>query len=132
MNYSAQHRTYFYILNFSFVIFPLTICFFFTFDVFWLQAVEVFLVRSVSIVVSDRVDETGNANLGRHRWTSATAGSGGPRSLRSIEVPTPTPTPPTPLLSSECPLSNSTNLRGPTAQRSVSIKSIVCMLLCVY
>lgn len=85
------------------------------------QAIEVFLVRSVSIVVSDRVDETGNANLGRHRWTSG--GSGGPRSLRSIEVPTPTPTPPTPLLSSECPLSNSTNLRGPIAQRSVSIRS---------
>ncbi|XP_020299659.1 uncharacterized protein LOC109863669 isoform X2 [Pseudomyrmex gracilis] len=81
-------------------------------------AIEVFLVRSVSIVVSDRVDETGNANPGRPRWTSG--GSGGPRSLRSIEVPTPTPTPPTPLLSSECPLSNSTNLRGPTAQRSKS------------
>ncbi|XP_025161028.1 uncharacterized protein LOC105188490, partial [Harpegnathos saltator] len=79
--------------------------------------VEVFLVRSVSVVVSDRVDKAGYTNSERHKWV---CGSGGPRSLRSVEVTTPTPTPPTPLFSSECPSSNSANLRGQTTQRSKS------------
>ncbi|XP_011338622.1 uncharacterized protein LOC105280094 isoform X2 [Ooceraea biroi] len=84
-------------------------------------AIELFLVRSVTLVISDRVDKkTGHANFERHRWGCASGGSGGPRSFRSIEAPTPTPTPPTPLLSSECPSSNSTNLRGQTTQRSKS------------
>ncbi|XP_072745250.1 uncharacterized protein [Anoplolepis gracilipes] len=83
-------------------------------------AIELFLVRSVSLVISDRVDKTGHTNSEKHRWICASGGSGGSRSLRSIEVPTPTPTPPTPLLSSECPSSNFTNLRGPTTQRSKS------------
>ncbi|XP_029676227.1 uncharacterized protein LOC115243407 isoform X2 [Formica exsecta] len=83
-------------------------------------AIELFLVRSVSLVISDRVDKTDHTNSEKHRWICASGGSGGPRSLRSIEVPTPTPTPPTPLLSSECPSSNLTNLRGQTTQRSKS------------
>lgn len=81
--------------------------------------IELFLVRGVSLVISDRVDKTGHTNSEKHRWTCASGGSG-PRSLRSIEVPTPTPTPSTPLLSSECPSSNYTNLRGQTTQRSKS------------
>ncbi|XP_014482399.1 PREDICTED: uncharacterized protein LOC106748423 isoform X2 [Dinoponera quadriceps] len=81
-------------------------------------AIEVFLVRSVSLVVSDRVDKAGYTNSERHKWICASGGSGGPRSLRSVEVTTPTP--PTPLLSSECPSSNSANLRGQTTQRSKS------------
>jgi len=81
-------------------------------------------VRSVSLVISDRVDKTGRTNSEKPRWTCASGGSGGPRSLRSIEVPTPTPTPPTPLLSSECPSSNFTNLRGQTTQRSVSMQKM--------
>lgn len=77
-----------------------------------------FLVRSVNLVVSDKVDKAGHTNLERYRWAyGISGGSGGPRSLRSVEVLTPTP--PTPLLSSECPSSNST-LRGQTTQRSVS------------
>lgn len=89
--------------------------------VLYFQTIEVFLVRSVSLVVSDRVDKAGYANSERHKWVCASGGSGGPRSLRSVEVTTPTPTPPTPLLSSlECPSSNSANLRGQTTQRSVS------------
>ncbi|KAL6264704.1 hypothetical protein P5V15_004803 [Pogonomyrmex californicus] len=83
-------------------------------------AIEVFLVRSVNLVITDRVDKTSYTNAERLRWACISGGSGGPRSLRSIEVPTPTPTPPTPLLSSECPSSNSTNLRGQTTQRSKS------------
>ncbi|KYN07293.1 Protein chiffon, partial [Cyphomyrmex costatus] len=83
-------------------------------------AVELFLVRSVNLVASDRVDEAGHTNFERPRWTCISGGSGGPRSLRSIEIPTPTP--PTPLLSSECPSSNST-LRGQTTQRSYRIKT---------
>ncbi|XP_032689021.1 uncharacterized protein LOC116852604 isoform X2 [Odontomachus brunneus] len=82
--------------------------------------IELFLVRSVSLVVSDRVDKAGYTNSDRHKWVCASGGSGGPRSLRSVEVTTPTPTPPTPLLSSECPSSNSANLRGQTTQRSKS------------
>jgi len=84
--------------------------------------IELFLVRSVSLVISDRIDKTGQTNSERHKWGYANTGSGGARSFRSIEAPTPTPTPPTPLLSSECPSSNSTNIRGQTTQRSVSIK----------
>ncbi|XP_011174238.1 uncharacterized protein LOC105206430 isoform X1 [Solenopsis invicta] len=79
--------------------------------------VELFLVRSVNLVASDRIDKAGHTNLEKHRWAYVSGGSGGPRSLKSIEVPTPTP--PTPLLSSECPSSNST-LRGQTTQRSKS------------
>jgi len=78
-----------------------------------------FLVRGVNLVASDRVDKAGHTNFERPRWACISGGSGGLRSLRSIEIPTPTP--PTPLLSSECPSSNST-LRGQTTQRSVSIK----------
>jgi len=79
-----------------------------------------FLVRSVNLVASDRIDKAGHTNFERHRWAYVSGGSGGPRSLRSIEIPTPTP--PTPLLSPECPSSNST-LRGQTTQRSVSMKN---------
>ncbi|KAG7198784.1 hypothetical protein KM043_001765 [Ampulex compressa] len=83
-------------------------------------AIELFLVRSVSIVVSDRVDKAGYANSEKRKWGCANVGSGGPPLPRSIDVPTPTPTPPTPFLSSECSLSNSAALRGQTAQRSKS------------
>lgn len=92
-----------------------------------------FLVRSVNLVASDRVDKAGHTNFEIHRWAcGVSGGSGGPRSLRSVEVPTPTP--PTPLLSSECPSSNST-LRGQTTQRSVSRKDeseTNCVKLAMY
>ncbi|KYN40312.1 Protein chiffon [Trachymyrmex septentrionalis] len=81
------------------------------------KVVELFLVRGVNLVASDRVDKAGHTNFERPKWACISGGSGGLRSLRSIEIPTPTP--PTPLLSSECPSSNST-LRGQTTQRSKS------------
>lgn len=99
-----------------------------------LQAIELFLVKNVSLVVTDRSDRPGqaaaaaaNSNDSRRRWGyAASGGSGGPPSLRSIEVPTPTPTPPTPYRSVEGPLSNSTNQRGgQPAQRSVSLNHVV-------
>ncbi|XP_012286367.1 uncharacterized protein LOC105702957 isoform X2 [Orussus abietinus] len=85
-------------------------------------AIEVFLVRGITLVVSDRADKVGQtASSDRYKWGCTGVGSGGPPSLRSTEAPTPTPTPPTtPYPSVECPLSNSTNLRGQTAQRSKS------------
>ena len=73
-------------------------------------------------MISDRVDKTGYVNLEKHKWGYASGGSGGPPSLRSLETPTPMPTSLTPFFSPECPLSNTTNLRGQTTQRSVSIK----------
>ncbi|XP_033208039.1 titin homolog [Belonocnema kinseyi] len=82
--------------------------------------VEVFLVRNVHIVISDRVDKSGQANSDKRKWAYASGGSGGPPSLRSIEVPTPTPTPPTPYFNADGPLSNSTNLRGQPTQRTKS------------
>lgn len=85
-----------------------------------LQKIEVFLVRNVDIVISDRVDKTGQTNSDKRKWGYASGGSGGPPSLRSIEAPTPTPTPPTPYLNADGPLSNSTNLRVQTTQRTVS------------
>ncbi|XP_011877316.1 PREDICTED: uncharacterized protein LOC105567232 isoform X2 [Vollenhovia emeryi] len=86
-------------------------------------AVELFLVRSVNLVASDRVDRAGHANLERHRWVcNISGGSGGPRSLRSVEVPTPTP--PTPLPSSECPSSNST-LRGQTTRSKSRVDAML-------
>lgn len=74
-------------------------------------------------MISDRVDKTGYVNLEKHKWGCASGGSGGPPSLRSLETPTPMPTSLTPFFSPECPLSNTTNLRGQTTQRSVSIRS---------
>lgn len=72
-------------------------------------------------MISDRVDKTGYINFEKHKWGCASGGSGGPPSLRSLGTPTPIPTPPTPFFSPECPLSNTTNIRGQTTQRSVSI-----------
>ncbi|XP_053997623.1 uncharacterized protein LOC128886609 isoform X1 [Hylaeus anthracinus] len=83
-------------------------------------AIELFLVRSVNLVVSDRVDKTGSINFGKHKWGSVSGGSGGPPSLRSLETPTPMTTPSTPYFSPDCPLSNSIALRGQTTQRSKS------------
>lgn len=74
-------------------------------------------------MISDRVDKTGYINFEKHKWGCASGGSGGPPSLRSLETPTPMPTPPTSFFSPECPLSNTTNLRGQTTQRSVSTVS---------
>ncbi|KOC62563.1 Protein chiffon [Habropoda laboriosa] len=82
--------------------------------------IELFLVRSVNLVVSDRVDKTGYINFEKHKWGCASGGSGGPPSLRSLETPAPMPTPPTSFFSPECPLTNTTNLRGQTTQRSKS------------
>ncbi|XP_029048850.1 uncharacterized protein LOC114878804 isoform X1 [Osmia bicornis bicornis] len=82
--------------------------------------IELFLVRSVHLVISDRVDKSGYINFEKHKWGCASGGSGGPPSLRSLETPTPMPTPPTPFFSPECPLSNTTNIRGQTTQRSKS------------
>nr|XP_003699234.1 PREDICTED: uncharacterized protein LOC100881410 [Megachile rotundata] len=82
--------------------------------------IELFLVRSVSLVISDRVDKSGYVNFEKHKWGCASGGSGGPPSLRSLETPTPVPTPPTSFFSPECPLSNTTNIRGQTTQRSKS------------
>lgn len=72
-------------------------------------------------MISDRVDKTGYINFEKHKWGCASGGSGGPPSLRSLGTPTPIPTPPTPFFSPECPLYNTTNIRGQTTQRSVSI-----------
>lgn len=83
--------------------------------------IELFLVRSVYLVVSDRVDKSGYVNFEKHKWGCASGGSGGPPSLRSLETATPVQTPPTPYFSPDYPLSNSTSLRGQTTQRSVSI-----------
>ncbi|KAK2577792.1 hypothetical protein KPH14_011999 [Odynerus spinipes] len=80
--------------------------------------IELFLVRTVSLVITDRVDKLSQANNKKYKWGCTSGGSGGIPSLRSIEVPTPTP--PTPLLSSECPFYNTTNLQGHTTQRSKS------------
>ncbi|CAL7941649.1 unnamed protein product [Xylocopa violacea] len=82
--------------------------------------IELFLVRNVNLVISDRVDKTGYVNFEKHKWGCASGGSGGPPSLRSLETPTPVPTPPTPFFSPEYPLTNTTNLRGQTTQRSKS------------
>lgn len=81
------------------------------------------MVQSVTLVVSDNT--SGKSEQQAHcdkggKWGYASGGSGGPPSLRSIEVQTPTRTPPTPSLNGECPLSNSTNTRGQTAHRTVS------------
>jgi hypothetical protein len=72
-------------------------------------------------VITDRPDKSaeGAAN-DRRKWGYVSGGSGGPPSLRSIEVQTPTTTPLTPYCSVEGPLSNSTNQRGQTTQRTVS------------
>nr|XP_031835730.1 uncharacterized protein LOC116428340 isoform X1 [Nomia melanderi] len=82
--------------------------------------IELFLVQNVSLVVSDRVNKSGNINFEKHKWGCASGGSGGPPSLRSLETPTPVPTPQTPYFSPDCALSNSTSLRGQTTQRSKS------------
>ncbi|XP_043252771.1 uncharacterized protein LOC122397581 isoform X1 [Colletes gigas] len=82
--------------------------------------IELFLVRSVNLVVSDKVDKTGCVNFGKHKWGSISGGSGGPPSLRSVETPTPMTTPPTSYFSPDCPLSNSIVRRGQTTQRSKS------------
>ncbi|KAJ8675476.1 hypothetical protein QAD02_011262 [Eretmocerus hayati] len=83
--------------------------------------IELFLVKGVSLIVTDKPNKPSQANTSdRSKWGYASGGSGGPPSLRSVEVPTPTPTPPTPYRSVEGPLSNSTNQRGPTTQRSKS------------
>lgn len=87
-----------------------------------LQSVELFLDQSVTLIVSDRVDKFEQANSEKQKWGYTSGGSVGPPSLRSIEVPTSTWTPPTPSLNGECPLSNSTNTRGQTAQRTVRKK----------
>lgn len=77
--------------------------------------IELFLVRTVSLVVTDRIDKVGQINSEKYKWGCISGGSGGTPSLRSIEIPTPTP--PTSLLSSECPLYNTTNLQGHPTQR---------------
>ncbi|XP_044006097.1 putative histone-lysine N-methyltransferase 1 [Aphidius gifuensis] len=82
--------------------------------------VEVFLVKSVTLVVSDRVDNKTEQQTDKRKWAYTSGGSGGPPSLRSIEPQTPTRTPTTPSLDGECPLSNSTNTRGQTGQRTKS------------
>ncbi|XP_076167830.1 uncharacterized protein LOC143146953 isoform X2 [Ptiloglossa arizonensis] len=82
--------------------------------------IELFLIRSVNLVISDRVDKTGCVNFGKHKWGCVSGGSGGPPSLRSLETPTPMTTPPTLYFSPDCPLSNSVTLRGQTTQRSKS------------
>lgn len=86
---------------------------------FLFQVIELFLVRTVSLVVTDRIDRIGRVRCERYKWGCINGGSGGTPSLRSTELPT-TPTPPMPLLSSECPLYNTTNLQGHPTQRSVS------------
>lgn len=88
-----------------------------------LQVIELFLVKNVTVVVTDRTDKPRQATSSK--WGYNSGGSGGPPSLKSIDVQTPTPTPPTPYRSVEGPLSNSTNQRGPTAQRPVSLE-IIC------
>ncbi|XP_014609590.1 PREDICTED: uncharacterized protein LOC106789681 isoform X1 [Polistes canadensis] len=80
--------------------------------------IELFLVRTVSLVVTDRIDKVGQINSEKYKWGCISGGSGGTPSLRSLEIPTPTP--PTSLLSSECPLYNTTNLQGHPTQRSKS------------
>ncbi|KZC14422.1 PREDICTED: uncharacterized protein LOC107192625 [Dufourea novaeangliae] len=82
--------------------------------------IELFLVRSVNLVVSDRVNKSGYINLEKHKWGCASGGSGGPPSLRSLETPTPMPTPQTPYFSPDSTLSSSIALRGQTTQRSKS------------
>ena len=98
--------------------------------VLFLQKIEVYLIKTVNIVVSDKVDKTGQRNCDRLKWECPSGGSGGLPSLKSIEVPTPlVQTPPTPYIGNEGPLSNSTNIRGPTPQRHVS-SSINTISLC--
>ncbi|XP_076290722.1 uncharacterized protein LOC143214057 isoform X1 [Lasioglossum baleicum] len=82
--------------------------------------IELFLVQNVTLVVSDRVNKSGDINFEKYKWGCASGGSGGPPSLRSLETPTPVATPQTPYFSPDCALSNSTSLRGPTTQRSKS------------
>ncbi|XP_063975766.1 uncharacterized protein LOC135161788 isoform X2 [Diachasmimorpha longicaudata] len=84
------------------------------------NAVELFLVKSVTLVVSDSAGKSEQPHCDKRKWDYASGGSGGPPSLRSIEIKTPTLTPPTPSLNGECPLSNSTNTRGQTAHRTKS------------
>ncbi|XP_046606051.1 uncharacterized protein LOC124298292 isoform X1 [Neodiprion virginianus] len=74
--------------------------------------IELFFGRSVTLVVSDRVDKSGQTSGDKVKWGWVSGGSGGLPSLRSVELPTPTPTPPTPSPAAESPLANSTNLRG--------------------
>ncbi|XP_078045946.1 uncharacterized protein LOC144474687 [Augochlora pura] len=82
--------------------------------------IELFLVQNVTLVVSDRVNKSGDIQFEKYKWGCASGGSGGPPSLRSVETPTPVPTPQTPYFSPDCSLSNSTSLRGQTTQRSKS------------
>ncbi|XP_011500760.1 PREDICTED: uncharacterized protein LOC105364525, partial [Ceratosolen solmsi marchali] len=83
--------------------------------------IELFLVKNVTLVITDRSDKSAQGTAGdKRKWGYASGGSGGPPSLRSIEIQTPTPTPPTPYCSVEGPLSNSTNQRGQTTHRSKS------------
>ncbi|XP_033343019.2 uncharacterized protein LOC117230061 isoform X1 [Megalopta genalis] len=82
--------------------------------------IELFLVQNVTLVVSDRVNKSGDIKFEKYKWGCASGGSGGPPSLRSVETPTPVPTPQTPYFSPDCSLSNSTSLRGQTTQRSKS------------
>ncbi|XP_043268256.1 uncharacterized protein chif [Venturia canescens] len=81
--------------------------------------IELFLVKSVTLVVSDRADKFGQNSCDKKKWGYGSGESGGPPSLRSIEVRTPISTPPTPY-GGEYPLSNSTNIRSQTAHRSKS------------
>lgn len=74
--------------------------------------IELFLGRSVTLVVSDRVDKPGPTSGDKVKWGWPSGGSGGLPSLRSVEIQTPIPTPPTPSPAAESPLANSTNLRG--------------------
>ncbi|XP_014208744.1 myb-like protein X isoform X2 [Copidosoma floridanum] len=102
------------------------------------RLIELFLVKSVTLVVTDRNDKSTKSSCSpgttastpttpasvtastlRSRWADTSGGSGGPPSLMSLEAPTPT-TPTTPYRSVEGPLSNSTNQRGSATQRSKS------------
>ncbi|XP_008548725.1 uncharacterized protein PF3D7_1120600 isoform X1 [Microplitis demolitor] len=86
-------------------------------------SIELFLDARVTLVVSDRADkfqQQAAASSDKKKWGYTSGGSAGPPSLRSVEVPTSTWTPPTPSFNGECPLSNSTNTRGHTAQRTKS------------
>lgn len=82
------------------------------------QSTELFLIKSVTLVVSDRAEKFGQKSSDKGKWGYGSGTSGGPPSLNSVEVPTPIATPPTPF-SAEYPLSNSTNIRGQAAQRTV-------------
>ena len=83
-------------------------------------------MKTVNLVISDRAEnKSGQTVVGdKRQWGLGSVESGGPPSLKSIEVPTTTSTPPTPYRSVEGPLSNysthSTNYRNQTIQRNVS------------